>query len=110
MKDFDDFVADVLEGVKALAVGALKDYAQHLTTDAGSFLESTREKVERWGNALAEGQLTAQEFSFLMKSQKDLAILASLAAAGITAARLKRLRDDLMELIIGRAIGFFVPG
>ena len=109
MATFDDFIADVLEGVKALAVGALKNYATELTSDTRSFLESTREKTERWGSALRDGQLTPQEFSFLMKSQKDLALMAALAAAGIGAARLKRLRDDLIELIIGRAIGFFSP-
>jgi hypothetical protein len=35
--------------------------------------------------------------------------MASLAAAGIGAARRKRLRDDLIELVAGRAIRFFVP-
>jgi len=108
MGTFDDFLSEVLKGVQDLAVGSLKTFGNEIRDDAQAFIAETREKLERWTILLARGDLDEDEFAFLVESQKDLARMSLITAAGIGAARVKRLRDEIIALVIGAAFRTFL--
>jgi len=109
MTSFDDFKNDVIEGVKALAVGQLKSFVTQLQSDTTSFLQKSATKLKTWTELLAEGRLDEEEFALLVKSQAALAQMHALTQAGIGASRLKHLRDDLISLVVNTAIRRFLP-
>lgn len=109
MSAFDDFIEDVLDGTKQLAVGVLKDLALEIRDDTKDFLKKSRERLEKWTGMLAEGALDEEEFAFLVEAQKDLLKMKLITKAGISAAQIRRLRDDIISLVIRAAIGRFLP-
>jgi hypothetical protein len=106
---FDEFTRDVLDGVKALAVGALKDQATALRSDALAFIKSSEAKLEMWGEQLQQGEIDEQDMATLVRSQKGLAKMATLTAAGIAATKVKRLRDQLISIVSNAALRAFLP-
>lgn len=109
MSMFDEFTRDVLEGVKALAVGALKDQLTALQSDAMAFIKSSEAKLKKWGELLRQGEIDDQDLAILVRSQKGLAKMATLTAAGIAATKVKRLRDQLISIVTNAALKAFLP-
>ena len=105
MFDFDEFVRAVVEGAKRLAQDTLQQGVLEAGRDAESFLQRAEEKLRRWTALLARGELTREEFAFLVRSQADLAELFALTQLGIGLARLQDFRDKLIDLVIDKAFG-----
>lgn len=108
MPDFNGFLDTLTERIGALAVGNLKDFKDAITKDGKAFLDKAQKDLERWTGLLEGGQLTAEEFEFLVKGKKDLADLAALKQAGLAKARLDKFRNSLVELVIGTAVEKFL--
>lgn len=108
MPDFKDFLDTLAERIGSLAVGSLKDFKAAITKDGKAFLEKAKQDLERWTELLASGQLTKDDFEWLVKGKKDLAELAALKEAGLAKARLDKFRSSLVELVIGTAVEKFL--
>jgi len=107
MPDFKGFLDTLVERIGLLAVGNLKDYHGAVTQDGKAFLEKARADLERWSALLELGQLTPDDFAWLVNGKKDLAELAALKQAGIAQARLDTFRNALVGVVIGTAIEKF---
>ena len=108
MSDFKEFLSTLADRVGELAVGSLKDFKDAAMKDGKAFLEKARVDLERWTALLEGGQLTPEEFEFLVKGKKDLAELAALKQAGLAKARMDKFRNSLVELVIGTAVEKFL--
>ena len=82
MPDFKDFLDTLAERIASLAVRSLKDFRGAVTKDGKAFLEKAKHDLERWTALLEGGQLTRDEFEWLVKGEKDLAELAALKPGG----------------------------
>ncbi|TFI57359.1 hypothetical protein E2493_15350 [Sphingomonas parva] len=110
MSQFDDFIDGVKQGIAPLVgefVGGLK---QDATTDMQAFLQAKAADLKTWTEALAKGEISQGEFEMLVKGAKSLLKLRALRIAGVQAARLQRLRDAFVKLVIDKAVGTFLPG
>jgi len=109
MSQFDDF----FDGVKAGVTPLLSEFAGGLKQDAledvRSFLEQQAQNLRDWTAALARGEMTELEFKMLVKGSKSLLELRALRIAGVQLARLQRLRDAVINLVVDKAIGTFLP-
>lgn len=103
MIDFDEFLRTVIDGARDIAWEFLQQGVEEAGQDAEAFLQGAREKLERWTRLLAAGDLTRDEFAFLVRSQADLAELFALTRLGIGLARLQEFRTKLVDLVIDRA-------
>jgi hypothetical protein len=108
MSRFDDFRGLLTRRIAELAAEDWKDYRKEATRDARSFVDKTREDLERWTALLAEGKLSKEDFEWLLLGKKDLADLEALKRAGLTRARLQRFRTALIKLIAGTAFETFL--
>ena len=86
----------------------LRGFITEAQNDAKDFVKETEEKLRRWTDMLAKGQITKLEFTALVDSQKGLANLDLLTHAGIAAATLQQFRDGLIDLIINAAFKTFL--
>lgn len=109
MSQFDDFIAAVKEGATPLIgdfAGGLKDEALN---DLTSFLAAKAHDLQEWTGMLARGEITRLEFEMMVKGAKSLLELRGLRIAGVQLARLQRLRDGIINLVIDKALGTFLP-
>jgi hypothetical protein len=109
MGTFDDFAQTFLSGAKDLARNTVKDQLAAADEDANDFLNRSRERLEKWTKALAEGKLTKDEFDSLVRARIDVAEINALAQAGAAAVRVQRFRDGLINLAINTAFKTFLP-
>lgn len=100
---FAEFEAAVKAGLSALATGTLKDAGGDIRADAEAFLRASAEDLKRWGDALANGNLTKADFGFLVKSQADLAKMLALSQSGKSKVRIGIFKRDLTSLILRAA-------
>jgi len=101
---WDDFRKNVRDGARLLAAETVKGAVDQAGKDTEAFLRDTREKLERWTQALAKGDLERDEFELLIAARRSNMKMHALQAAGLTQKSLKRFRSGLTSLIIDSAI------
>ncbi|SDY29818.1 hypothetical protein [Citreimonas salinaria] len=100
---WDEFVDAVREGLKRLAENTVQEAFDQAEADAMVFLQGSEQSLRRWGDALAQGKITKDDFEYLVGGQKDLAKMHALKAIGVTQARLERFRTGLISLVVSSA-------
>lgn len=110
MSKFDDFISGVTSGLTPLVTDFAANLRQDAVDDMLAFLERKKDDLLRWTDLLAHGQITEAEFAMLVKGAKSLLKLRALRVAGVQLARLQRLRDAFVDLLIKQALGTFLPG
>ncbi|GGO80409.1 hypothetical protein GCM10011348_17000 [Marinobacterium nitratireducens] len=108
MANFDDFTQAVEDGVKELAKRTLKGFRDEALKDADSFLQTSRDDLQRWTRLLAGGELSQDDFEWLVMGKKDVAELHSLKQSGLALIRLDRFRNALIDLVIDTAFDVFL--
>lgn len=101
--NWEDFVDAVEDGLKTLAKNTVQETLDQAETDAKAFVKESEESLRRWGDALAQGKITKDDFEYLVGGQKDLGKMHALKAAGVAQARLERFRTGLISLIVSSA-------
>ncbi len=109
MSKIDAFLKAVLDGAQDLAGEYIKGAHKRGLTEMRGYVEARAEDVERWTRLLESGELTEQDFRHLLLALKDGAEIRTLRIAGVELARLQRLRDALVDLVIDKALGTFLP-
>ena len=80
------------------------DYKKETKEDIESFLMLSKVKLERWTSLLQSGDLTPEDYEWLLKSQKDLLILNALHQAGVSKLRLGHLKNKIIKTIVNTVI------
>lgn len=78
--------------------GDLKNEAKK---DIEQFLEESKEKLKRWTELLANGDITLEDYEWLIKSQKDLMVMQALHSAGVNKISLGHFKNKVIKTIIG---------
>jgi hypothetical protein len=108
MSNFDDYVQAVEGGVKELAKKTLKGFKDEALSDAKEFLQSSQDDLQRWTKLLARGELSQDDFEWLVVGRKDVAELHALKQSGLAMIRLDRFRNALLDLVIDTAFDVFL--
>lgn len=103
MPGIDDFLRVLGERVAALVTDTFKKHVDAARRDAEAFLAATRADLERWGQLLAAGELTPDDFQWLVKGRVDVAKMAALKQAGLAKARLDGFKRALLATVVGTA-------
>jgi hypothetical protein len=59
---------------------------------------------------LQSGELSPEDFRQLLLALKDEGEIRALRVAGVELARMQRLRDALVNLVVNSAVKAFIPG
>ena len=108
MSDFDVFVDAIEEGAKELAKKTLKGFKEESVADAKGFLEAAKEDLKRWTKLLARGDLSQDDFEWLVLGRKEVAELHALKQAGLAMVRIDRFKNALLDLVIDTAFDVFL--
>ena len=104
--NFNELFETLKEGVISLAKDSFSDFVKEAKSDGKNFLDSTKEKLERWTKLLAAGDITGEDFQFLILSQKDLAQMTALKEAGVTLIRIDQFKSNLINLVVNTVFTF----
>jgi hypothetical protein len=101
--NWEEFIKAVQDGLKTLAKNTVQEALDQAETDTKAFVKDSEAALRRWGDALAQGKITKEDFEHLVGGQKDLGKMHALKAVGVTQARLERFRIGLISLIVSSA-------
>lgn len=108
MADFNDFLRNLEESLRELVREHFEDFLAVARKDGEAFIERAKEDLKRWTRLLAAGELTRQDFEFLVAGKKDLAEMEGLKQAGLTLVRIEKFQNALISLIIDTALKTFL--
>ena len=108
MADFNDFLESLKKGLEEIINKNWKEFKDAAEKDGKAFLDKTKEDMKRWTKLLAQGDLTKDDFEFLVSGKKDLAELEALKLAGLAQVRLERFQNALISLVIDTAFDTFL--
>lgn len=108
MADFNDFLESLKKGLEELIQKNWKEFKDAAEKDGKVFFDKTKEDLKRWTKLLAQGNLSKDDFEWLVAGKKDLAELEALKQAGLAMVRLERFQNALISLAIDTAFDTFL--
>jgi hypothetical protein len=103
--DFNEIFQELKNAVELFAKQKVSDYWKEAVGDADQFFAQTKDQLERWTTRLAKGELTADDFEWLVKGKKDLAEMKLLKQAGVTLIRVDEFKAGLLDVIVKTVVG-----
>ena len=107
MANFDDFWKTLKAGLEELALKNWNEVKGAAVADGQAFFDETKADLERWTKLLAAGELTRDDFEWLVAGKKDLAEMQALKNAGLAMVRLERFQNALISLVVDTAFEVF---
>jgi hypothetical protein len=105
----DQFIEELKSKLKTIITNSYKDIKPELEKDLNTFLETSREKLERWIFLLSTGDITEEELEWLLKSQLDLVALQALQTTGISKIKLNALKNNILKTIFKIILELIIP-
>ncbi len=103
--DVNNILKEIKGNLLDLVGGKFEDLKAESKKDVQDFLDASKAKLERWTLFLADGSISAEEYKWLVESQKDLVVLKGLYAAGVSKIALGHLKNSILSNVINTAIG-----
>lgn len=100
MATFQEVVDEVKQGLVQIVTREGTGFLNEVLTDGEAFLRATKDDLELWARQLAAGQLSKNDFEFLVRGKRDLAAMAAATQAGLAAIRIDRIRAALIDLVV----------
>lgn len=104
--DFPELFDHLKDEISSLAKVSLKKYADEAKNDGLLLLTSMKEKLARWTVALANGDLTTEDFEWLVNSQKELVEMEALKQAGLGAIRVDQFKNSVLNMVVDTVFSF----
>lgn len=109
MADINQILNDIKDQLAPLAEENVKEFAAQAKQDAEAFLAESKEKLTKWMQLLASGQIDQDEFGLLVNSQKAVASMRALRDANAGAIRIEKFRDSVFNVIVTTAVKAIAP-
>jgi hypothetical protein len=101
MINSNEMMQELKTGTVTIMKQAAGHYAAQATSDAKDFLTSSKPLLTQWAQQVGDGQMSQDEYQFLVKGRiKDLAKMRALTEAGIAAATMDAIRDQIVSLAV----------
>ncbi len=104
MANFDEFLNELKDGIVELAKKEAGEFATQAKDDAQAFLDKMKDDLQTWFKQLTDGQLSKEDFEYLVKGRKDVAEMAALTQIGLAKIRVERIVNGVIDLVINAAL------
>jgi len=108
MASFGDFLDALKDGLDILVQNLLVEHKTKVLEGSKAFLEDCEEDLQKWTEQLANGELSADDFKFLVEGKKDLLEVHLHAQIGLTKVALDKFRSALVQLVVQTAFTTFL--
>lgn len=107
--DHNKLIEELKSKSKTIIINSYKSNKYELEKDLNTFLETSKEKLERWIILFSTGDLTEEELEWLLKSQLDLMTLQALQTTGISKIKLNAIKNNIIKTIFKVIIDMIIP-
>jgi len=108
MATFDEYIKALETGIKELAKESLGGFKAEALRDSRDFVEKMKDDLERWIQQVQAGELTKQDFEWLLQGKKDLLEMHSLEQKGIAIVEINKFKGKLYALLVNTAFDLLV--
>ncbi len=98
--DFEKILNQIVSDVVALAGENFNKYAAETKSDVQKFLNEVKDDLARWTKQYVAGELSRDDFEFLLLGQKELIELHALKRAGLTLIQIDELKNGILNSIV----------
>ncbi|QTD39031.1 hypothetical protein JL193_07215 [Polaribacter batillariae] len=98
--DFELILKEIKSNLISLFGEKWHNLKEESKKDIDQFLESSKFKLERWTELLANGDLDLEEYEWLIKSQKDLMVMQTLHSSGVNKISLGHFKNKMIKTMI----------
>ncbi|WP_417558502.1 hypothetical protein [Mesoflavibacter zeaxanthinifaciens] len=98
--DFEKLLKELKAALVDLFGEKWGDLKNEAKKDIEQFLADSEVKLKRWTELLANGDITLEDYEWLIKSQKDLMLMQALHSAGVNKISLGHFKNKVIKTII----------
>lgn len=109
MADFDKLFATLKEQAEELIKLTVSAYANEARRDVQAFLDNSRDKLQQYTLLLTTGQISSEDFEWLVSGLKTQLKLQGLLQAGLTKIRLDQFTQALLSVVIDTVLRLVMP-
>jgi hypothetical protein len=103
--DWGKFVDSVCKNIGPALVGDFSKFKGSLEKDTKEFLEKSKDDIESWTTALANGKLSKNNYETLMQGKIDVAKMIYLKNKGIGKIEIEKFTSVVIKTVINSAFG-----
>ena len=101
MFDFKNFLKTLRTDLSSAFNELGQNYVEEIIEDGSEFARRFKDRLERRVKKLTSGELSKEEFEWLMKSEKNLIQLKSIEKRGLSEVQLHKIRKTIVHTLIG---------
>lgn len=105
--DIKQLLKELKSGILELVKEKLGIENKEVKKEINAVVNQSKVKLERWSLLLKSGDLTREDFLWLVESQRDLLQLHSLRALGISQIKLGHFKSKVIDFI-GKTVFKFI--
>lgn len=98
--DFKKCTDNIIKDVSDYTKGRFKDVSDSLVDNTKVFLKENSNDLQHWSNQLVKGDLTREEFNFLIQSKKELLDIKLIADLEIIKIEKDKLLQEVLCIVI----------
>lgn len=98
--NFSEILKQLQQDLLIHAQSAGKGYVKQAENDAQKMLNSIEEKLKRWTIELSIGQISKDDFAWLVYSQVELTEMFALKEAGLGEIEIDKFKKDVVDIIV----------
>lgn len=103
--DIESLLKDIKSQLEFLLKNQIQLFSK-IETDIDTFVKLTEQKIIKWQNLYAEGNLDEEDLKWLLKSQKDLLVLEGLKNLGLSQIKINKLKNDILNILFKAIISY----
>lgn len=102
--DFQTLFNQLKKEVSKVAVASVQQFKNEAEADAQNLLENLKQNLQTWTFQLAAGEISKEDFEFLVMGQKELIEMNILKQKGMALIKLDELKISLIKQIINTTL------
>ncbi len=108
MADFNDFWGDLKKGISTFVQSSFNEFKDQAIAAGNEFIEDSKDDIKVWTEQLAGGQMSKDDFQWLMRSKETTAKLIILKHIGLTKAQVDKLTTGIIDVVTTSAFKSFL--
>ncbi len=101
--DWNAWVEELGKKLVDFAKAQASEYAAEARDDTEAFVALVKADLERWTKLLIDKKITGPEFEALLLANRDLAKMKALTAVGLAKARIQKIVDGMLKIVVEEA-------
>ena len=102
--NFNNLFTELKTTIVNLAKDKFKELASEAASDGTSLLHLLQDDLKKYGQALADGKITEDQFKILLLGDEDLVKMSALTQAGLAQAAADAFKTEVFNTIVNTVL------